>query len=564
MSEDTQGKYIAFFSTDGGQHPPRSASSNDVSIIVRSNPTIDAEQLIKSLRARWPHVCFGIFAPWQVYWFFDEYDFRLQGGRFLYEHVLQRMQKENETELSRYCKKWSDTNKEQFHVLNVLPIDKLFHQDDLKKYGEGFLEKAKEAMCSAYDRAAQFEFKKLESGLPVGNFANEMQSPRAMAPLRNPSAEFNKVKGRDTHPNQIYSISNPPQLQIPQRRNATNVGRSPLHNQVQTVQSPFATFTPGQQAFQPSHPGLIGNEVMPGVLGPTAPCMVIPSAGHGYMPFPGLPLYQPMTGDVQANPVGNPSDAHPHGGQTGPFLPTSQNLHEGLAEQKVRNSEVYSTDGAHGCSPTSPMFPGNTFKPGERSFRGNYGRGRARGRTYGSRRSSNGHSKGFDDPTLANSPEDKKTARPRKGSSRRNTIDKNLGNIGVLPVTQESQEYSIQQKNRSNNRSSDIDEKLSSNKLISGDIVPTQQPQTPTKPPPGQASFSPQQKSLDKVPHSRLVTIDYIGPEINHVVSLFVKGAGKMPDEEAIRTRYQDIVPVKHVTIRPTFAKSQLPLVFIE
>lgn len=159
-SQNEGGKYIAYFSTDGGRVPPRSASPYDVPAIVRSQPIADADQLIRSLRAKWPHICSSIFAPWKIYWFFDEYDFHQQGGRFLYDLVLGRMQKENEALLVDFCQRYSECNKEHFHYVKFMPAEKLFHQDDQNKYGVSFLGRAKEYMCTAFDRAVQAETEK--------------------------------------------------------------------------------------------------------------------------------------------------------------------------------------------------------------------------------------------------------------------------------------------------------------------------------------------------------------------------------------------------------------------
>ena len=153
MAGNSRHKYLAFFSTDGGKRPPRAAAPSDIISIVRSDPRTDAKHFVERLRAKWPHVCLGVFAPWQIHWFFDQHDFYQQGGRFLYDEVLGLMQKQNEDTLVPFCKEWSEYNKTNFHKVSELPVDQLFHEADHRRYGPGFLQKAKEWMMAALDRA---------------------------------------------------------------------------------------------------------------------------------------------------------------------------------------------------------------------------------------------------------------------------------------------------------------------------------------------------------------------------------------------------------------------------
>lgn len=154
-AEPIQG--LSFFSTDGGLREPRAAGQNKPPTMARSNVKKDADLFIEQLRARWPHECNAIFAPWDIRWFFDEYDFYKYGGQFLYENVLMTMTKQNEENLIRWSQVWSDGHKSHFHLIMDLGVDKVFHEDDHVKYGKAFLQKALEHMRAAYQRALNGE-----------------------------------------------------------------------------------------------------------------------------------------------------------------------------------------------------------------------------------------------------------------------------------------------------------------------------------------------------------------------------------------------------------------------
>jgi len=95
---------ISFFSTNGGKTKPRAVPDPKPPVIVRSNCQRDTKDFIAKLRKEWPIVCRSIFAEsevsktWDIRWFFDKYDFHVQGGEFLYNVILTIMH-ENEADV---------------------------------------------------------------------------------------------------------------------------------------------------------------------------------------------------------------------------------------------------------------------------------------------------------------------------------------------------------------------------------------------------------------------------------------------------------------------------------
>ena len=114
-------QYLAFFSTGGGRYIPRRYDpETPPTKVVRSDLEADKHAYIKLLRGRWPKECSSIFAMssqghphWQLHWFFDEHDFHVQGGRFLYD-VISTIQKENEDAVRAYVDSWNDCNQSRY------------------------------------------------------------------------------------------------------------------------------------------------------------------------------------------------------------------------------------------------------------------------------------------------------------------------------------------------------------------------------------------------------------------------------------------------------------------
>ncbi len=151
---------ISFFSTNGGETKPRAVPDPRPPVIVRSNSQRDTKDFIAKLRKEWPIVCRSIFAEsevsktWDIRWFFDEYDFHVQGGQFLYNVILTIMH-ENEADVVGWSRDWTEKNQNLVPYIMTDHASTLtfFHKQDHDKHGETFIRKALEYMRSAFVRA---------------------------------------------------------------------------------------------------------------------------------------------------------------------------------------------------------------------------------------------------------------------------------------------------------------------------------------------------------------------------------------------------------------------------
>ena len=523
----TAGKYVAYFSTDGGRVPPRSASRANVIPIVRSNPTLDANRIIGSLMAKWPHVCSNIFAPWKIHWFFDEYDFYQQGGRFLYELVLGRMQKDNEARLNDFIHSWSEKNKTNFYLVKILPIDRLFHQGDKDKYGWCFLERAKETMSAAFDRALE-----VEANLPKAPQQSQCKfawSSSKPFPDIVQAAQQTDVQGvPNPRPTQLMSSQFPMSAPFNQLL---------VSDQALNQAAPFPTFVPGQQGFDPNQFPTTGNP-LPQNFMPQGPCMIVPSAGRGPMPFPGFPMYEPIPQDIPPQPTNSlpfsisfPYNNSSHGHLSSPMQINGQHMHARPVNE-----------------PLLPNMPGHAdmMRSPEHSRRGSLNRGRGRAGSFrGSRRPSGGFENKASEHSQQVLPVETRNSRLRRGS-RRNTFDRcsNFQN-GLAPPFEEQESHAIS-KGAGLEGTTETQQNVQQS---SGDTIPPQTPQSKIR---GGHDIdtaltlhSSHQDSPQK-PESLQVRPQYIGADVHWIKRLFVKNGAKATEEE-IREFFNPRAPVKEV-----------------
>lgn len=148
MALVTSSTYAAFFSTDGRRRAPRSVDPQNLPPpVIRSDEKLDMDKMIKKLRARWPHQCNGIFAKssqdhqqWHLHWYFDEYDFYVHGGKFLYD-LLSKMQQQNELSVLDFVGNWSKANEHMWSsiVFDQMTVQTAFNDPDRSRLGEEFL-----------------------------------------------------------------------------------------------------------------------------------------------------------------------------------------------------------------------------------------------------------------------------------------------------------------------------------------------------------------------------------------------------------------------------------------
>ncbi|KAL9054656.1 MAG: hypothetical protein Q9162_004022 [Coniocarpon cinnabarinum] len=416
MGDDPENanKYIAFFSTDGGRFPPRSAHAQDTSLVVRSNPKRDADKLIRTLRSKWPHVCLGIFAPWKVYWFFDEFDFCVQGGRYLYEEVLMRIQKENEDMLTQFCKEWSDFNSASFHAVKAVPVTGLFHQQDHERYGDGFLQKAKEWMCHAFDRALLLERRASThinsepiSKSKVVNLSSQTSSPStSLDTFERLKSAARREQHLDTSSHRVRAAAAVPQ---------------PAYGRVgMTVES--LPFIPHQHNIQAVNVVSEGNVAPVNFVNGVTQFVMHPPTGQPNLPFPGLPTLQPVPALLQNDQPGmhgntallvNHLDLTPGASTPGRQLFVS---HAAL-QQAAQLGDAY---GAPNNTPMPLQSPHNEPQRFSSEHRGSFGkaRGRAFKRSSFSRQSSTGKDNRYEDVSSLTPPNVPRENRLRRGSWR--------------------------------------------------------------------------------------------------------------------------------------------------
>jgi len=147
-------KILAYFSTDGGKHEPRPASSPRDPVIVRSNFEKDVQDYCTRLRKEYPKACYSIFPQWDIRWYFDEYDFERQGGLFLYT-VLMTLMEENGKRVVTFCQEFAEKNRATFPdwAERALTPIQLFHERDYDEFGPQFMHYARDCLVESYEKA---------------------------------------------------------------------------------------------------------------------------------------------------------------------------------------------------------------------------------------------------------------------------------------------------------------------------------------------------------------------------------------------------------------------------
>lgn len=158
-ASDLVAEWAAFFSTDGGRRAPRRVLKIEALPLARTYPDYDISNMIKDLRSRYPHVCNSIFAPWDIRWYFDEYDFYVQGGEFLWA-VLNTMTEENQRKVEHLARTWSFTNRGSYKEFPIVcsetfPVEKAFHAHDIELHGLPLLQEVLRLVTVAYKRSEE-------------------------------------------------------------------------------------------------------------------------------------------------------------------------------------------------------------------------------------------------------------------------------------------------------------------------------------------------------------------------------------------------------------------------
>lgn len=149
---------VAYFSTVGGQFAARPAGWPRPPTIVRSNFHRDVQQSIEDLRKKFPFICNAIFLGHDIRWYFDECDWHVQGGKFLWT-VLDEMRKQNEASLSEVAKDWIDANidntafRTKGQILDAT-LETLFSLQARRKWGSPFLERLRHYMIPEFEVAS--------------------------------------------------------------------------------------------------------------------------------------------------------------------------------------------------------------------------------------------------------------------------------------------------------------------------------------------------------------------------------------------------------------------------
>ena len=553
MDSEANCKYVALFSTNGGERQPRSATASDFEVVARSDPAADAQQIISELRAKWPHVCNNIFAPWDISWFFDEHDFFQQGGRFLYEDVLGRMQKENEKFLIFLCQEWTECNKSHFRAPTYVPVEQLFHQRDLDRYGRDFLERAKKHMCEVMDKTALIESQKAAQIPP---------SYRTDAGKRTDHPQRSGIKG------QAHNLASSEQQSAALPSSAQIQANNAWPNHQLTAQPAIPSFIPSHQNMhhgQYSHLSYLSNH---GRVDPQAPYMIVPSTGHANLPFPGVPILQPPSADAHLLPgsipvpgylISNQIDVPMIGG-----IPGHPNI---LPNPMQAHPTMPGNNGLPATAITSaPMMQhaGGDFAARRRHSNSFNNRGRGRAGNPGTRRSSGSFGNQSDElgqpfPSPGFPPNRKRKGSgpaPGRGPGRRNTLEGQALLGSNLPIPYEHHEspelvqspVSFGQDGTQSH--APPSQPAQAAKPTRAPHIKNHQPiqQGPTKT--NEALYNKEQEQHSEgVPPELQVGPRYIGSQVNDICELFVKRAGHCT-ADTVRQKYEPIAPVKDVRIR--------------
>lgn len=137
-SMDTMYQGAAIFSTHLGKYKPR--NTKPPSIILRSNPDDDQDEMVARLQREFPEQCKLIVAPiTNVAHYFDPYDMHQQGYRFL-ESVLGTIARHNwnrARNVQSFAEEWIQTNPNHFEGIMSMAYG-AFAQTAHHTHGEEF------------------------------------------------------------------------------------------------------------------------------------------------------------------------------------------------------------------------------------------------------------------------------------------------------------------------------------------------------------------------------------------------------------------------------------------
>lgn len=134
---DTIYQGAAIFSTHFGQFERR--DTLPPSIILRSNPNDDEDEMIDRLRRMFPEQCKLITDPVDVAYYFDVYDMHRHGFVFL-QTVLQTIARHNFTRASHvrdFAHAWINANPHRFEDIMWMKYE-VFAETADREHGEEF------------------------------------------------------------------------------------------------------------------------------------------------------------------------------------------------------------------------------------------------------------------------------------------------------------------------------------------------------------------------------------------------------------------------------------------
>lgn len=151
---------MAYFSTKGGQCPPRPAPALSSRFMIRGDlqDRNVRDSFIATLRRDFPDKCKEIRvtpgSSRDIHEYFDGFDISLRGPEYL-NAVLERITWENVTrirDLEAFVQDWKSKNEEQFwHITRDSTSREVFHEEDLEAYGEAWLGDALERILLRRD-----------------------------------------------------------------------------------------------------------------------------------------------------------------------------------------------------------------------------------------------------------------------------------------------------------------------------------------------------------------------------------------------------------------------------
>ena len=340
-----------------------------------------------------------------------------------------------------------------------------------------------------------------------------------------------------------------------------NVGSFIPRQDSSSLQSP-QTFVPGQAEVFQTNIGQFGNVLPPHITNTPGHCMIVPSAGQGPLPFPGLPLLQPLSADVPNQIGGFAANGMPLADHAqvvaginpgGPAFVPQSHPNQQISPTTWQSKQTKSTT-------LSANSPNDDFKKLNRSRRGSAGgKGRGRGSFSGPRRSSAGQDTRTEDSPWAKSPSKPRGNRSRQGSGRRNTLERHTSTPSEMPTPFEGQETYFGQQAELNNGKDGASE-------FRGE--PIIEPSVTGKQPALQGNFiepvalTALDENVEPVELliSRRVSREFVGHDIDNITSVFVKFADNASEQE-ICDLLRPMATVRQVRV---LQRINYKLVFVE